>query len=67
MNSELLNKIRTLREETGVPVWVLDKCLKIYKGDTEKVKEYLRNEYGAIGDHPEIAIKRTQKKLRETS
>lgn len=66
MNLIFLNKIRTLREETGVPVWVLDKCLKIFKGDTEKVKEYLRNEYCAIGDHPEIATKRAQEKLRKT-
>lgn len=50
-----------------IPMWVIVKCLKIYKGDEEAVRKRITDIYNVIGDHPEIVIARNEEILRMES
>jgi len=59
---ELLKKIRN---RYGFPVWLINEALKYYNNDEDKVVERLIEIYNAIGDHPNVVIKRNIEKFKK--
>lgn len=59
---ELLKKIRN---QYGFPVWLINEALKYYNNDEDKVIERLIEIYNAIGDHPNVVVKRNIEKFKK--
>lgn len=59
---ELLKKIRN---RYGFPIWLINEGLKYYNNDEDKVTERLIEIYNAIGDHPNVVIKRNIEKFKK--
>ena len=59
---ELLKKIRN---QYGFPIWLINEALKYYNNDEDKVIERLIEIYNAIGDHPNVVIKRNIEKFKK--
>lgn len=54
----LVEKIKRIREQYGYPIWLINEALKYYNNDEDKVIERLIEIYNAIGDHPNVVIRR---------
>ena len=59
---ELLKKIRN---RYGFPIWLINEALKYYNNDEDKVIERLIEIYNAIGDHPNVVVKRNIEKFKK--
>ena len=59
---ELLKKIRN---RYGFPIWLINEALKYYNNDEDKAVERLIKIYNAIGDNPNVVIKRNIEKFIE--
>ena len=57
---ELLKKIRN---QYGFPIWLINEALKYYDNDEDKAIKRLIEIYNAIGDHPNVVIKRNIEKF----
>lgn len=62
--SVLVEKIKRIREQYGYPIWLIKEALKYYDEDEDKATERLKEIYNAIGDHPDIVIKRNIEKFK---
>lgn len=54
----LIDKIKKIRKQYGFPLWLIKEALEYYDEDGDKAIEKLIEIYGAIGDHPDVVVKR---------
>lgn len=59
----LKEKIKRIRSQDNFPVWIIKEALEYYDGDEDKTVKKLIEIYRAIGDHPDIVIKKNIKKF----
>lgn len=62
---KLIDKIKAIRERYGYPIHLTKEVLNYYDGDIDKATEKLNEIYNAIGDHPNVVIKRNIEKFKE--
>ena len=55
---KLIDKIKAIRERYGYPIQLTKEALNYYDGDIDKATEKLNEIYSAIGDHPDVVVKR---------
>jgi len=55
---KLIDKIKAIRGRYGYPIHLTKEVLNYYDGDIDKATEKLNEIYGAIGDHPDVVVKR---------
>jgi len=60
-----IEQIKNIRNQYGFPVWLINEALKYYNNDEDKVVERLIKIYNAIGDHPNVVIKRNIEKFKK--
>ena len=51
-------KIKKIREKYDFPVWLIKETLEYYGGDEDAAIKKLIEIYSAVGDHPDVAIKK---------
>ena len=54
----LIDKIKKIRNQYGFPIWLIKEALEYYDEDEDKAIKKLIEIYSAIGDHPDVAIKK---------
>ena len=54
----LIDKIKKIRKQYGFPLWLIKEALEYYNEDEDKAIEKLIEIYSAVGDHPNVVIKR---------
>ena len=54
----LIDKIKKIRKQYGFPLWLIREALEYYDEDENKAIDKLIEMYSAIGDHPDIVVKR---------
>lgn len=54
----LKEKIKRIRSQDNFPIWIIKEALEYYDGDEDKTVKKLIEIYRAIGDHPDVAIKK---------
>ena len=54
----LIDKIKKIRKQYGFPLWLIKEALEYYDEDEDKAIEKLIEIYRAIGDHPDVVVKR---------
>lgn len=54
----LKEKIKKIRSQDNFPIWLIKEALEYYGGDEDAAIKKLIEIYSAIGDHPDVAIKR---------
>ena len=59
----LINKIKEIRKQYGFPLWLIKEALEYYDEDGDKAIEKLIEIYSAIGDHPDVVVKRNIENL----
>ena len=59
----LINKIKEIRKQYGFPLWLIKEALEYYDEDGDKAIEKLIEISSAIGDHPDVAVKRNIENL----
>ena len=60
-----IEQIKNIRSQYGFPVWLIKEALKYYNNDEDKAIERLIEIYNAIGDHPNVVIKRNIEKFKK--
>ncbi len=65
MNKTSVNKIKNIREKYDFPIWLIKEALEYYDGDEDKTIKKLIEIYRAIGDHPNVVIKRNIEKFKK--
>ena len=65
MNKTLINKIKKIRKQYGFPLWLIKEALEYYDEDEDKAIKKLIEIYSAVGDHPDITIKRNIEKFKD--
>ena len=58
MNKTSTIKIKKIREKFDFPIWLIKEALEYYDGDEDATIKKLIEIYRAIGDHPDITIRR---------
>ena len=58
-----IEQIKKIRNQYGFPIWLINEALKYYNNDEDKTIKKLVEIYSAIGDHPDIVIKRNIEKF----
>lgn len=58
MNKTSTIKIKKIREKYDFPIWLIKEALEYYDGDEDATIKKLIEIYRAIGDHPDITIRR---------
>jgi len=58
-----IEQIKNIRNQYGFPIWLIYEALKYYNNDEDKVVKRLIEIYNAIGDHPNVVIKRNIEKF----
>ncbi len=53
-----IDKIKKIRKQYNFPIWIIKKALEYYNGDEDAAIKRLIEIYRAIGDHPDIVVKR---------
>lgn len=61
----LKEKIKRIRSQDNFPIWIIKEALEYYDGDEDKAIKKLIEIYRAIGDNPDITIKRNIEKFME--
>ena len=54
----LIDKIKKIRKQYGFPLWLIKEALEYYDGDEDKTIKKLIEIYRAIGDNPDVVIRR---------
>lgn len=54
----LIDKIKKIRKQHGFPLWLIKESLEYYDEDEDKAIKKLIEIYSAIGDHPDVVIRR---------
>ena len=60
-----IEQIKNIRSQYGFPIWLIYEALKYYNNDEDKTVERLKEIYNAIGDHPDVVIKRNIEKFKK--
>lgn len=60
-----IEQIKNIRNQYGFPIWLINEALKYYNNDEDKAIERLIEIYNAIGDHPNVVIKRNIEKFKK--
>ena len=63
MNKTLMIKIKKIREKYDFPIWLIKEALEYYDGDEDATIKKLIEIYRAIGDHPDVVIKKNIEKF----
>lgn len=61
----LMDKIKKIRKQYGFPLWLIKEALEYYDGDEDATIKKLIEIYRAIGDNPDITIRRNIEKFIE--
>ena len=61
----LKEKIKRIRSQDNFPIWIIKEALEYYDGDEDKAVKKLIEIYRAIGDHPDVVIRRNIEKFME--
>lgn len=61
----LMIKIKKIREKYDFPIWLIKEALEYYDGDEDATIKKLIEIYRAIGDNPDITIRRNIEKFME--
>lgn len=59
----LKEKIKRIRSQDNFPIWIIKEALEYYDGDEDKTIKKLIEIYRAIGDNPDITIRRNIEKF----
>ena len=54
----LKEKIKRIRSQDNFPIWIIKEALEYYDGDEDKTIKKLIEIYRAIGDNPDVVIRR---------
>ena len=54
----LIDKIKKIRKQYGFPLWLIKEALEYYDEDEDKAIKKLIEIYRAIGDNPNVVIRR---------
>ena len=54
----LMDKIKKIRKQYGFPLWLIKEALEYYDEDEDKAIKKLIEIYRAIGDNPDVVIRR---------
>lgn len=65
MNKTSTIKIKKIREKYDFPIWLIKEALEYYDGDEDATIKKLIEIYRAIGDHPDVVIKKNIEKFME--
>lgn len=65
MNKTSTIKIKKIREKYDFPIWLIKEALEYYDGDEDATIKKLIEIYRAIGDHPDIVIKKNIEKFMQ--
>ena len=65
MNKTLIIKIKKIREKYDFPIWLIKEALEYYDGDEDATIKKLIEIYRAIGDHPDVVIKKNIEKFMQ--
>ena len=65
MNKTLMIKIKKIREKYDFPIWLIKEALEYYGGDEDATIKKLIEIYRAIGDHPDVVIKKNIEKFMQ--
>ena len=63
MNKMSTIKIKKIREKYDFPIWLIKEALEYYDGDEDATIKKLIEIYRAIGDHPDVVIKKNIEKF----
>lgn len=61
----LKEKIKRIRSQDNFPIWIIKEALEYYDGDEDKAVKKLIEIYRAIGDHPDVVIKKNIEKFMQ--
>ena len=61
----LKEKIKRIRSQDNFPIWLIKETLEYYDGDEDKTVKKLIEIYRAIGDHPDVVIKKNIEKFMQ--
>ena len=61
----LKEKIKRIRSQDNFPIWIIKEALEYYDGDENKTIKKLIEIYRAIGDHPDVVIKKNIEKFMQ--
>lgn len=61
----LIDKIKKIRKQYGFPLWLIKEALEYYDEDEDRAIKKLIEIYRAIGDNPDITIRRNIEKFIE--
>ena len=61
--NKMTEQIKKIRKQYGFPIWLIKEALEYYDGNEDKVVEKLKEIYYAIGDYPDVYIKRSIEKF----
>lgn len=61
----LKEKIKRIRSQDNFPIWIIKEALEYYDGDEDKTIKKLIEIYRAIGDHPDVVIKKNIEKFKK--
>ena len=59
----MIEKIKVIRERYRYPIWLIKETLNYYDGDIDKATEKLNEIYSAIGDHPDVTIRKNTERF----
>ena len=65
MNKTSTIKIKKIREKYDFPIWLIKEALEYYDGDEDATIKKLIETYRAIGDHPDVVIKKNIEKFMQ--
>ena len=65
MNKTSTIKIKKIREKYDFPIWLIKETLEYYDGDEDATIKKLIEIYRAIGDHPDVVIKKNIEKFMQ--
>ena len=65
MNKTSIIKIKKIREKYDFPIWLIKEALEYYGGDEDATVKKLIEIYRAIGDHPDVVVRRNIEKFME--
>lgn len=65
MNKTSTIKIKKIREKYDFPIWLIKEALEYYGGDEDATVKKLIEIYRAIGDHPDVVVRRNIEKFME--
>ena len=58
-----IDKIKKIKSQYDFPIWLIKETLEYHNGDEDAAIKRLIEIYRAIGDHPDIVVKKTLKNL----